>query len=211
LQIADYRRFWSARFLSWLSGSGMVVIIGYQLYDLARQSYGMSITQASFMLGVLGFVQFVPMFLLTPISGVVADRFDRRKVGAMAICVDMTMALIMAVATWQVAVAAAGADIGRGQRHGARFHRAVGGRNCADDRAAQPVAPRHRDEFHGDAIGHDCGPAVAGMLFAWHPSLFYWIASVLLCVSALALLTIRPLPAHAANRDVHPCAWPWKG
>jgi len=52
--------------------------------------------------------------------------------------------------------------------------------------------------------GTIAGPAVAGLLFGWHPSLFYWMASVVLCISALALLKIRKLPVHAANRDVHP-------
>ncbi|HWU03501.1 MAG TPA: MFS transporter, partial [Novosphingobium sp.] len=54
LHIPDYRRFWAARFASVLATSGMVVIIGYQLYDVARNAYDMSIAQASFLLGVLG-------------------------------------------------------------------------------------------------------------------------------------------------------------
>ena len=48
LQIADYRYFWISRFLSVVATSGMVVIIGYQLYDIARSHYGMSIPGAAF-------------------------------------------------------------------------------------------------------------------------------------------------------------------
>lgn len=190
----------------------MVVIIGYQLYDLARQSYGMSITQASFMLGVLGFVQFVPMFLLTPISGVVADRFDRRKVGAMAICVDMTMALIMAVATWQgwlslPLVLILGAANGTARVFIGPSVGAIAPMIVPPNLLPRAIAMNSMAMQSGTIAG----PAVAGMLFAWHPSLFYWIASVLLSVSALALLTIRPLPAHAANRDVHPLRMAMEG
>ena len=50
LQIANYRKFWLARFSAMLASTGMVVIIGYQLYDVARSVYGMSMAQASFQL-----------------------------------------------------------------------------------------------------------------------------------------------------------------
>lgn len=36
LRIADFRKFWLARFASVVATTGMVVIIGYQLYDVAR-------------------------------------------------------------------------------------------------------------------------------------------------------------------------------
>ena len=45
----------------------MVVIIGYQVYDVARADYGMSIREASLMLGLLGAFQFVPLAVLTPV------------------------------------------------------------------------------------------------------------------------------------------------
>lgn len=71
LRIADFRYYWIARFSAVLATMGMVVIIGYQVYDLARADpttggYGMSIRQASFQLGLLGLSQFVPLALLTP-------------------------------------------------------------------------------------------------------------------------------------------------
>ncbi|WDF71619.1 MFS transporter [Novosphingobium sp. KACC 22771] len=205
LQIADYRRFWTARFLSWLAGSGMVVIIGYQLYDLARQSYGMTIAQASFMLGVLGFVQFVPMLLLTPVSGVVSDRFDRRKVGAMSISVDMAMAFTLAITTWQGWLTLP-LVLFLGMAHGtARVFVGPSVGAIAPMIVPPALLPR-AIAMNSMAMqaGTITGPAVAGVLFGWHPSLFYWMAGVALCVSALSLLMIRPLPAHAENRRTHP-------
>ena len=38
----------------------------------------MGIKEAAFLLGMIGFSQFMPLFLLTPITGLVADTFDRR-------------------------------------------------------------------------------------------------------------------------------------
>ena len=40
LQIADYRRFWLARFLATFATLSMVVLIGYQTYDVARDMAG---------------------------------------------------------------------------------------------------------------------------------------------------------------------------
>ena len=85
LQVSDYRRFWLSRFCSVLATNGIVVILGYQLYDVARADYGMGIKQSAFLLGVLGLVQFVPLLCLTPIAGLVADRHDRRTVAGLAI------------------------------------------------------------------------------------------------------------------------------
>ena len=78
LQIPDYRRFWFARFLATFATISMVVLIGYQTYDVARAQYGMGLRDASLMLGLLGAAQFVPLFVLTPVAGVAADLFDRR-------------------------------------------------------------------------------------------------------------------------------------
>ena len=69
LQIPDFRLYWLSRFASVIGTIGMVVIIGYQLYDVARGQYGMSIGEAALQLGLLGLAQFVPLLLLTPVAG----------------------------------------------------------------------------------------------------------------------------------------------
>src|SRR4029078_506548 len=99
LQIADFRSFWLARFLAVFSTLSMVVLIGYQTYDVARSAYHMGRSEAAFMLGLLGAAQFVPLMLLTPVAGVAADRFDRRVVVLCANVVDTTIALALAFAT----------------------------------------------------------------------------------------------------------------
>ena len=54
LAYRDYRFFWIARFSAVLATMGIVVVLGYQFYDVARTDYGMSIREASFQLGLLG-------------------------------------------------------------------------------------------------------------------------------------------------------------
>ncbi|HEU5285027.1 MAG TPA: MFS transporter, partial [Sphingomicrobium sp.] len=99
LAIPDFRLYWAARFTAVLATMGMVVIIGYQVYDVARADYGMSIRQASLQLGLLGLAQFVPLALLTPLAGWVADRFERRTVARLANGIDMAVALTLAWCT----------------------------------------------------------------------------------------------------------------
>ena len=93
--VRDFRLYWLARFAAVLATMGMVVIIGYQVYDVARSDYGMSIREAALQLGLLGLAQFLPLALLTPVAGWVADRFERRTVARIANAVDLTVALAL--------------------------------------------------------------------------------------------------------------------
>ena len=104
LAIPDYRRFWASRFLASFATTGMIVILGYQLYDVARADYGMTIGEAAFQLGLFGLAQFVPMLLLTPISGLIADRNERRTVASIAIAVDLLIAAALAWLTFSDAI-----------------------------------------------------------------------------------------------------------
>lgn len=61
-----------------LAHSGLVVALGWAVYDAARLSMG--IRAAALRLGLIGLIQFLPILLLSPITGLAADRFDRRQV-----------------------------------------------------------------------------------------------------------------------------------
>src|SRR6186997_3615587 len=98
LRIRDFRSFWLARLTTTIGQMAMVIVIGWQVYDIARST--MDIREAAFQLGLIGLVQFVPLFLLTPISGWTADRLDRRHVARAVICLELVCALILFGATW---------------------------------------------------------------------------------------------------------------
>lgn len=205
LQIRDYRLFWLARFASVVATTGMVVVIGYQLYDVARSDYGMSIAQAAFQLGLLGLVQFLPVLLLTPIAGVVADRYDRRLVASFANLIDLTVALSLALAshfdmltlpllftlaalhgTARVFIGPAMSSIAPNIVPAALMPRAI---------AINSIAWQ---------TGSVAGPALGGMLFAHVPSLPYWTSTVLLAIATIAIFSIRKLPPPESNSEVHP-------
>jgi MFS family permease len=205
LQIPDYRLFWLSRLASVVATTGMVVIIGYQLYDVARSDYGMSMTQAAFQLGLLGLAQFVPLALFTPVAGVVADRFDRRTVAGLACLLDLLIALTLALVNYfdQVSLPVL---FGLAALHGtARVF--IGPAMSAFVPNIVPAALMPRAIALSSMawqIGAIGGPALGGILFAVRPSMPYWSASALLAISCTAIFAIRRLPPPAGNRDLHP-------
>ena len=205
LQIPDFRLLWLSRFASVVGTIGMVVIIGYQLYDVARGQYGMSISQAAFQLGLLGLAQFVPLMVFTPVAGVVADRFDRRTVAALASALDLLIALALALVTHFDGLSLP-LLFSLAALHGtARVF--IGPAMSAFTPNIVPAALMPRAIALGSmawqtgAIG---GPALAGLLFGINHALPYWTATALLAVSLTAILAIRRLPPPEGNREVHP-------
>src|SRR3954449_2994920 len=98
LRIPAFRYFWLARLSTTIAQMAMVIVIGWQVYDIARET--MSIREAAFRLGLIGLVQFVPLFVLTPFSGWTADRLDRRKIARAVVSLELLCALMLFAATW---------------------------------------------------------------------------------------------------------------
>jgi MFS family permease len=73
-----------ARFLSSVAMLTQSVTLGWQVYSIARVDH--SIAYSSFLVGMIGLVQFVPMLALVLLAGETADRYDRRKI-LLACCV----------------------------------------------------------------------------------------------------------------------------
>ena len=76
LRIPNYRSYWLARLASTIAQSALAIVLGWQVYSIARET--MEIREAAFLLGMIGLAQFVPLFLLTPVVGLIADSIDRR-------------------------------------------------------------------------------------------------------------------------------------
>ncbi len=205
LQIRDYRFFWGARFLAVFSTLSMVVMIGYQTYDVARSDYGMDKAEAAFQLGLLGLVQFVPLFLLTPVAGYAADRFERRKVAVFANLLDSGSALALALLTWfdalnlpilfTIAALHGAARIFINPALSAIAPNIVPPRLLPQAIALSSIAWQ---------AGTVIGPAAGGLLFAWATPLPYAVSFVLLLCSALLILRIRPVHPPKDEQRLHP-------
>lgn len=204
-QIPDYRRFWLARLGSSIATTGMVVALGYQLYDVARGQYGMAIGTAAFQLGLLGLAQFLPLFLLTPVAGLVADRFDRRAVTGFAILLDATIALTLAIATTLHALSLP-LLFALGALHGtSRVFIGPALSSIAPNIVPAALMPRAvAINSMAWQIGGLGGPALAGVLFAVRPDIPYWVSTALLLGASTAIFGIRRIPPPPGNREVHP-------
>ncbi|WP_293847373.1 MFS transporter [Sphingopyxis sp.] len=205
LSFPDYRYFWLARFTAVMATMAMVVVIGYQLYDTARTDYGMSIREASFQLGLLGLVQFVPLAILTPVAGWVADRFERRKVAIFANMIDLVIAVLLGWFTWTdgltlpllFALAAL---------HGvARVFVGPAMSAIAPNIVPPAVLPR---AIAMSSIAWQSasvvGPAAGGLIYAAHPASVYVFSAILLAVSAFTISRVRPVLPPPTEVRRHP-------
>ncbi len=205
LSIPDFRLFLIARFAAVMATMGMVVIIGYQVYDVARADYGMSVSEAAFQLGLLGLVQFVPLALLTPVSGWVADRFERRTIARLANAIDMSVALALGyvTATDQLTLPLL---FTLAALHGvARVF--VGPAMSAIAPNIVPPAMLPRAIAMSSIAWQSAtviGPALGGFLYAEVAALPYWTAAALMGVAIVALTPIRRVVPPAFETKAHP-------
>src|SRR5262245_29741232 len=96
--IADFRFYWVARLASTIAQMSMVIVIGWQVYDIARLT--MTTREAALQLGLIGVVQFVPLFALTLVTGWTADRLDRRVIARFTIALELFCAATLGWLTW---------------------------------------------------------------------------------------------------------------
>lgn len=87
LRHRNFRLFTFGQVVSLIGTWMQQVAIGWLVYRL---------TDSAFLLGVVGFVSQGPVFLLAPIAGVVADRFDRRRVVMTTQTLMMVQASVLA-------------------------------------------------------------------------------------------------------------------
>ena len=188
-----------------MSTISMVVLIGYQVYDVARADYGMDRPEAALQLGLLGLVQFVPLFLLTPVAGIAADRFDRRRVVLFANAIDAAVALALALFTANDALNLPILFTLAALHGAARVFNGPALSAIAPNIVPQKLLPR---AIALSAIawqsGTVIGPAIGGFLFAWDPSLPYFLSAGVLLVSGLLISSVRPVRAVHEGPPVHP-------
>lgn len=91
----DFARLCATRFLSSLATQAQAVTIGWQVYNVARQTH--TVPESAFLVGMIGLAQFLPLFALSLVSGATADRRDRRKLVLTCMIGDIAIVLTLAV------------------------------------------------------------------------------------------------------------------
>ncbi|MGY2735762.1 MFS transporter [Sphingomonas sp. UYP23] len=203
LRIAQFRSYWAARFAMTIAQNAMIIVIGWQTYTIARTT--MSPAGAAAQLGLIGLLQFVPLFVTTPITGWVADRFDRRLITRCTLALQVLCALILALVTYSggmtlpvlfsVAVLLGLGRAFAGPAFGALAPNLVPREVLPTAIALSSISWQ---------VGTIIGPALGGFAYAAAPWGAYALATVLFAVALAAMLTIPPVPRSIAANKGNP-------
>ncbi|WP_083947165.1 MFS transporter [Actinomadura latina] len=182
-----YRRLWLGQGVSFVGFQVTAVAVPVQVYDMTR---------SSLWVGVLGFVNLVPLIVFGLWGGAVADHMDRRKLLFASSCVMWAATLLLLVQALLgigsltlimgvVAIQAIGFAVASPTRS-AIIPRLV-------DRTLVPAA--NTLNFTASQFGMLAGPLFAGVLLAhWHYAAAYALDAVLFSVVLYAALRLPPIP-----------------
>ncbi len=177
-----------------LAQYAMLLIIGWQTYNIARDS-GMGVGASSGQLALIGLLQFLPLFVLTPFSGLAADRFNRRTVARLTVALQMICAGILAGLSWTGSISLTslfGVAILLG------IARAFAGpalSALAPNLVPKAILP-NAIALSSIAwqVGMIVGPAIGGYLYVFSPAAPYLASFGLFFVSIIALSLIGEVP-----------------
>lgn len=96
LRFRDFRLLWIGQLIS-VAGSQMrIVAVDYHVYDLARRD---GTIDPALALGMIGLARVIALLLTAPISGLIADRVDRRMVIVYTSVLALLASAVLAAAT----------------------------------------------------------------------------------------------------------------
>lgn len=182
----------------------LVIVIGWQVYDIARQT--MAPRDAAFLLGMVGLVQFLPLFGLTLVVGVVADRVDRRHIARGAIALELGCAAALAWLSLndQVTIPAlfiVAALLGVGRAFAGPSLSAL-----APNLVPRAILPSaialNSISWQSGAV---LGPPLGAYLYAADPAAPYLLAAAMFAGALFALFLIGPVPRPEPARVT-----PWR-
>jgi len=181
----------------------MVVAIGWQVYDLSRQTMGLK--ESAFRLGLIGVVQFLPLLLLTLVVGWVVDHIDRRKIARVVTALQIGCAAVLGVLNHMGAIGlpalfSVAALLGVARAFAGPAFSALGPNLVPPEILPRAIA------FNATAwqVGVIVGPALSGYLYAAGHSLPYLAAAVLFTLAMLLLFTIGKVRRPLAHRTGPP-------
>ncbi|TPM14705.1 MFS transporter [Mesorhizobium sp. B2-3-6] len=188
----SFLSYWAARFLTTFATMIVSVAVGWQMYDLTRDPLD---------LGLVGIVQFLPSLLLVLVTGVVADRFGRRLIMALAVLLEAICALALLILTLRgisgplpIFIVLAMFGIARaffGPASSSLFANLVPPRDFANAIAWNSSA------WQTATI---VGPVAGGLLYGVSAEVAYGTATALMLVAGLLIFTI-PRPAQRSETD----------
>jgi len=190
-----FLRYWIMRQANSAARQMMAVAIGWQVYDIARQTR--SVEESALLLGMVGLAQFAPVFFLSLLGGQAADRLDRKMILVISNIGRGLLTLVLAAspffagptALWMIF----STSVGLGVLHAfaPAASSALFARLVPRDELRQAIAWNSLG-FEAAAI---TGPAMAGLLYIAGPTTVYAVSFVLTLIATYAIWTART-PKH---------------
>lgn len=187
-----------------LAQDAMLLVIQWQAYNLARDS-GMNVAEGAGQLAIIGLLQFLPLFVLTPFSGLAADRFDRRLLGLMTILLQLLCAGSLLLSTWSGATSlpilfAVAVVLGIARGFSGPALSALSPNLVP--KAILPTAIALSSISW--QVGRLVGPAIGAILYAFEPALPYAVSAALFAISLVSLSLVGKVPQPAMRQDQRP-------
>lgn len=201
----DFRAYFVARLTATLAQMAMVIVIGWQVYDLSRSQLGMTTKEAALQLGLIGVAQFLPLLLLTPVVGWVADKIDRRWIARASVALEACCAIALGWLSWTdmiglPALFAVAALLGVARAFASPALQALAPNLIPLASLPAAIAMSSLAWQSGSVFG----PAMGGYLYAGHHALPYAVCAGLFTTAFVALTTIRPIRRSTITGDARP-------
>lgn len=194
LESRNYRLFYAGQSIS---------LIGTWMQQVAMIWLVYRLTHSAFLLGIVGFAGQIPIFLLSPVAGVFADRWNRHR----TVVVTQTLALVQA-ATLAILVLTGTAQVW----HLVVLAIALGTINAFDMPTRQSLIVQliERKEDLGNAIALNSamvtatrilGPSIAGVLIGAFGEGICFLANAISYVAVIAALLAMRVARPPARRE----------
>ena len=207
LTIPYFRAYFLSRLAGTIATTSFGILIGWQVYSIARGTLHMSVKEAAFLLGMIGAAQFVPLFLLTPVVGLAADTFDRRWIVRGTTALLLLTVGTLGLLTWGHALSIpvlfiAAVLIGISRAFGGPAYSALSPNLVPAESLPTAIAV----SSIAWQVGSIAGPSLGGLLFGIDPLLAYAVATALLALALGAIFFIGPVPQPPVQPDHRPLA-----
>lgn len=203
LRFGNFRAYLVGRLAAVLAQYSMMIVLGWQAYNVARET--MTTSGAAAQLGLIGLAQFVPLFFLTPVTGWAADHFDRRTITRLTLLLLMAASGVLAVATYEGWVSlplifGIAAVVGIARAFNGPAYSALAPNLIPRDVLPNAIAISSVIWQTGMIMG----PALGGYAYASAPWGAYALAATLFGISLGAMLLIGPVPQPPRDTSRHP-------
>ncbi len=178
--------FWTMRVTTTTAYMMQSVAVGWQIYDMTGNALD---------LGLVGLVQFVPLFLLAVVVGQIIDRYDRRAIAR-------TCQIVKAVCALLLAYGSARGWLGRDAMFAILL--VVGVARAFETPTLHALLPSlvpplllPRAIAASASAGQTaiiCGPALGGLIYAFGPTTVYVCCAVVF-TGASVLVSLLPRPS----------------